>query len=111
MNAKTVSGILILLIAAGTLATVLVLLNKAARRAGSTNRNQLIFRTGILFVAWIALLGLLAATGMFTTATVPPRPIFTAVAGILILFNLSYTNGLKNILLATPLHWLLFFQS
>ena len=60
---------------------------------------------------WMVILGVLSKMGVFAAAGLPPRPMFTVVAGLILLFGLSYTKTFRQLLIATPLHWLIFFQS
>lgn len=65
----------------------------------------------IVAAAWFVLIGVLAYIGVFAGLTIPPKPMFTVGIGLIFILIFSFTPTGKELLRATPLHWLVFFQT
>lgn len=113
MNSIDFSGVLVAALALATLAVVLAGFRRALQRTALAPSKQktILAVTGAAVAAWLLLTGLLAARQFFTVPAFPPRPMLTVPFALLVLILLSFSRHLKAVLRATPLHWLVFFQS
>lgn len=113
MNAQTISGLLVAALALACIVVVLAGLRIALRRtalAPSQQKSILAFAAAGV-AAWLLLTGGLAVRHVFMAPSFPPRPMLTVVVALAVLATLSFSPPLKAVLRATPLHWLVFFQS
>lgn len=113
MGPTTLSGIIIFIITIACLSVVVILFKKGLQRTSlpiGLQKNS-VLRTVLFIAAWLVLTGVLAYFQVFTAVSFPPRPMFTVLAGLIILFSLSYTRLIRSVLKSTPLHWLIYFQS
>ena len=102
----------------GTLAALCLLLflfgfRKAAIRSeGPDKGSRLTLKVAAVALAWVTLIGALALNGFFKDITrLPPKPVIAMVAWLPVVILLTYTNTFKRLALATPPHWLIYFQS
>lgn len=112
MNPTTIAGTLIAAYALVCVIVLLVGLRQSLRYTTLSEpaQQKILLITGLAIAAWMIILHLLARKQVFTVVGFPPRPMFTVLLGLLIIFVLSFTPTVKAILQATPLHGLVFFQ-
>ena len=113
MNPTTTAGILITVLAVVCVIIFLIGLRKALdyTTLPSQQQKRVLITTTIAITGWMLLLGLLANQQVFAAASLPPRPMFTVLFGLLVILTLSFTAIGKRLLQATPLYWLVFFQA
>ena len=113
MNPITTAGIIVASIAIVCISLFLIGLRKALRYTTLTERTQkkTLFITSLVIAGWLILLGILANLQVFAVQSFPPRPMITVVIALTAILAISFTPTTKQLLQATPLHWLIFFQA
>lgn len=113
MHPVTTAGMLITALAVICVVICLIGLRKALASTTfpGSKQKQILLVTALVITGWMLLLGLLANQQVFAAVGLPPRPMFTVLVGLLVILALSFTPTGKRLLQATPLHWLVFFQS
>lgn len=102
----------------GVLAAVCLFLflygfHKAAVRsegAASGNRHTLI--ASVVALVWVVLIGGLALNGFFEDVSrLPSRAVLAMLAWLPVVLAATYTRAFRRLALATPPHWIIYFQS
>lgn len=113
MNPITTAGILITALALLCIVLFLNGLRKALTytKLPAQKQKRILTTTTLAVAGWLLLLGLLANQQVFAVVSFPPRPMFTVLFSLIVILALSFTRTGKALLLANPLHWLVFFQA
>jgi fumarate reductase subunit D len=114
MESSFMPAILMSLLSLACLVIVLTGYRKSLALAGlGQQRRQKKFSIALIgIVAWVAIMGVLAANGFFENFTsLPPRLILVPVLGFFVVLMITFSKGFTNLLRTTPPHWLIYFQS
>ena len=79
-------------------------------------QNKILIQISFLFLFWLLLTGILSYIGFLEmneqNPTIPPPLLVLANIPLIVLISLlSFNSTLKQILIVTPSHWLVYFQS
>ncbi|MES2371974.1 MAG: hypothetical protein V4557_05300 [Bacteroidota bacterium] len=114
MDIKLLPAILMSLLSFVCLAVILRGLRMAMRKTNwdMVTQQKIFSRTLVVLIVWIALVTILALMGFFTElSTMPPKPVLVIFIPAIILLFLSFSKKGKELLIATPPHWLIAMQS
>ncbi len=114
MHAPSLPEILMGILALLCIVLVLTGLRLALSRTGWPLRRQkkTVTITALLFAIWVMVVGVLAQNGLLSQFdTFPPKALLIVALLIAAAFIIVSTKRFKSLLLATPLHWLVLFQS
>jgi len=113
MNPVTTAGILITVYALSCVILFLFGLRRvlAHTTLATDPKRRILTVTSFSIVAWMLLLSVLADAQVLAAPSLPPRPMFTVLFGLIVILTLSFTQTGKTLLKAAPLHWLVFFQA
>ena len=113
MSSINTAGLLITALAVVCLILFLKGLQNALLRTTISHAQQekIFILTAAALLIWMTLLGILANLQLLATPGLPPKPMFTVIFGLLVIYLFSFTENGKQLLRATPLHWLVFFQA
>jgi len=102
----------------GTLAALCLIIfligfRKAAIRSEGAHKGaRLTARVAMVALAWVAFIGVLTLNDFFKDVTqLPPKPVIAMVAWLPVVIALTFTSTFKRLALATPPHWLVYFQA
>ncbi len=114
MHVPSLPEILMGILALLCLVLVLTGLRLALSRTGWALRRQkkTVTIAALIFALWVMVVGVLAQKGLLAQFdTVPPKPLLIVALPIAAAAIIVSTKRFKSLLLATPLHWLVLFQS
>lgn len=114
MDPKLLPAILMSLLSFACLLVILRGLRLTMRKTNWDMATQRKIFGGILtgLIVWIALVSVLALRGFFTDlSAMPPKPVLVIFIPAIILLMLTFSRKGKELLIATPPHWLIAMQS
>jgi hypothetical protein len=114
MDTKLLPAILMSLLSFACLAVILRGLQLVMRKTDwdKATQQKIFGRTLFVLIGWIALVSILALLGFFTDfSAMPPKPVLVIFIPALALLILTFSKKGKELLIATPPHWLIVIQS
>jgi hypothetical protein len=106
------AGFIILTLLLATLVYTGIALVSVKALSDVRKQKQFKARSLAILVGWLTYVSLLSLTGIFTTATLPPRvPLMLILPCLIFIFWFFKSNRFNNFIDATPPEWLVYMQS